>query len=70
VLRAHQLVDTTIRNLDEQAHEALRARAVLEGRTVGEVMHEAIRRYLARCTPEKRSFEKRGPSMFLPGTKT
>ena len=33
-------MDTTIRNLDEQAYKALRARAVLEGRTVGEVINE------------------------------
>lgn len=48
-------MDTTIRNLDEQAYRALRARAVLEGRTVGEVINEAIRAYLARPTPGTRS---------------
>jgi hypothetical protein len=41
-------MDTTVRNLDEQAYRALRARAVLEGRTVGDLMNEAIRAYLAR----------------------
>ena len=41
-------MDTTVRNLDEQAYRALRARAVLEGRTVGELISEAIRSYLAR----------------------
>jgi len=41
-------MDTTVRNLDEQAYRALRARAVLEGRTVGELMSEAIRSYLGR----------------------
>lgn len=39
-------MDTTVRNLDEQAYRALRARAVLEGRTVGELISEAIRAYL------------------------
>lgn len=39
-------MDTTIRNLDEQAYRALRARAVLEGRTVGELISAAIRNYL------------------------
>ena len=43
-------MDTTVRNLDEQAYRALRARAVLEGRTVGELMTEAIRSYLGRGT--------------------
>ena len=41
-------MDTTVRNLDDQAYRALRARAVLEGRTVGDLISEAIRRYLAR----------------------
>jgi plasmid stability protein len=41
-------VDTTIRNLDEDAYRRLRARAVLTGRTTGEVVSEAIRSYLAR----------------------
>ena len=43
-------MDTTVRNLDEQAYRALRARAVLEGRTVGELISEAIRGYLGRCS--------------------
>jgi hypothetical protein len=41
-------MDTTIRNLDEQAYRSLRARAVLEGRPVGQLINEAIRLYLAR----------------------
>ena len=41
-------MDTTIRNLDEYAYRALRARAALEGRTVGDLITEAIRGYLAR----------------------
>jgi plasmid stability protein len=49
-------MDTTVRNLDEQAYRELRARAVLEGRTVGELITEAIRGYLIRAT----NLEKRG----------
>lgn len=49
-------MDTTIRNLDAGAYRALRARAVLEGRTVGELISEAIRAYLARA----RGAEKHG----------
>lgn len=60
-------MDTTIRNLDEQAYKALRARAVLEGRTVGEVINEAIRGYLARPTPGKRSLRDLKPIRFPPG---
>ena len=41
-------MDTTIRNLDEQAYRALRSRAVLEDRTVGDLINEAIRAYLGR----------------------
>ena len=41
-------MDTTVRNLDEQAYRMLRARAVLEGRPVGELISEAMRSYLAR----------------------
>jgi plasmid stability protein len=46
-------MDTTVRNLDEQAYRALRARAVLEGRTVGELINEAIRGYLERGTVKR-----------------
>jgi len=41
-------MDTTIRNLDEAAYRALKARAALSGRTIGETVNEAIRAYLAR----------------------
>lgn len=60
-------MDTTIRNLDEQAYKALRARAVLEGRSVGEVINEAIRGYLARPAPGKRSLREWKPIPFPPG---
>ena len=46
-------MDATVRNLDPQAYRALRARAVLEGRTVGELISEAIRGYLARGTAKR-----------------
>jgi plasmid stability protein len=46
-------MDTTIRNLDEQAYRAIRARAVIEGRTVGDLINEAIRSYIARSTVRK-----------------
>jgi len=45
-------MDTTVRNLNPEAYRSLRARAVLEGRTVGEVITDAIRLYLARVQPE------------------
>ena len=48
-------MDTTVRNLDEQAYRALRARAVLEGRTVGQLISEAIRSYLGRGAAAQRT---------------
>jgi plasmid stability protein len=44
-------VDTTIRNLDEAAYRQLKARAALSGRTIGDVVNDAIRAYLARPEP-------------------
>lgn len=41
-------MDTTIRNLDESAYRALKARAALAGQSIGEAVNEAIRAYLAR----------------------
>ena len=49
-------MDTTVRNLDEKVYRALRARAVLEGRTVGELITDAVRAYLLRAANK----EKRG----------
>ena len=41
-------MDTTIRNLDENAYRALKARAALEDKTMGQMVNEAILAYLAR----------------------
>jgi plasmid stability protein len=46
-------MDTTIRNLDEAAYRALKARAALAGKTIGETLNEAIRAYLGRPAPAK-----------------
>jgi len=40
-------MDRTIRNLDEDIYRQLKARAALRGATVGELMNEAIRTWLA-----------------------
>lgn len=45
-----------IRSLDPKAYRALKARAVLSGRTVGDLMSEAIQIYLAGPDP----FARRG----------
>jgi plasmid stability protein len=41
-------MNTTIRNIDETVYRELKARAALTGKTIGEVLNEAIRAYLAR----------------------
>lgn len=41
-------MDTTIRKLDEAAYRKLKAKAALTGQTIGEMLNEAIRAYLAR----------------------
>lgn len=48
-------MDSTIRNLDERAYRALKASAALEGKTIGEMVNEAIRAYLDRPDPHRRS---------------
>lgn len=62
-------VDTTVRNLDDDAYRALKARAALEGKTVGEAMSDAIRLYLsAPARKRKRSILDAAPIDFGPGT--
>lgn len=46
-------VDTTIRNLDETVYRELKARAAVEGKTIGEAMNAAIRAYLATPDPRR-----------------
>lgn len=64
-------MDTTVRNLDEHAYRELRARAVLEGRTVGELITEAIRGYLVRATslPKRGSLRALKPEQYPAGNK-
>jgi plasmid stability protein len=47
-------MDTTIRNLDETAYRELKARAALSGKPVGELVNEAIRKYLGQQEPRLR----------------
>lgn len=55
-------MNTTIRNIDEKAYRALKARAALSGKTMGEMINEAIQAYLARTE----FFPKRGSLRDLP----
>jgi plasmid stability protein len=62
-------MDTTIRNLDEAAYRALKARAALRGTTIGELVNEAIRLYLAstEAFPKTRSILDKIPVEFPEG---
>ena len=63
-------MDTTIRNLDPKAYRALKARAALLGKTVGEAVNEAIRAYLNRPgnLPKRGSLRDLRPVDFGPGS--
>jgi hypothetical protein len=41
-------MNTTIRNINQAVYRALKAKAALAGKTVGEIVNEAIAAYLAR----------------------
>lgn len=62
-------MDTTIRNLDEDAYRQLKARAALTGRTIGETVNEAIRTYLATPGPYPKAGSLRDlrPLTYPPG---
>ena len=60
-------MDVIIREVDAGAYEELCARAVLEGREVGELIGEAILWYLARPTPGESSFAYAKAIEFPPG---
>jgi plasmid stability protein len=47
-------MDTTLKNLDDQAFEAIRSRAATEGRAVEDLVNDALRLYLRRLAPRAR----------------
>ncbi len=48
-------MDTTIRNLDEKAYRRLKAKAAVEGITVGTAITQAIRSWLEEGKARKKS---------------
>jgi hypothetical protein len=62
-------MDTTIRNLDEAAYRELKARAAVEGKTIGQAVNAAIRDYLATPDPrrKRRSLRDWTPESYPPG---
>ena len=64
-------MDRTIRNLDRGAYRALKARAAAEGKSLGEIVSEAIRAYLARpAVAGGGSLADLRPEDLGPGTET
>ncbi len=63
------IMDTTIRNIDKAAYRALKARAALAGKTIGEMVNEAIRSYLARpdLLPKRGSLRDITPESYPEG---
>ena len=64
-------MDTTIRNLDEGTYRALKARAALSGRTMGEIMNEAMQLFLGQPDPfaQTGSLNDLRPRPYPVGTK-
>ena len=62
-------MDRTIRNLDEDVYRQLKARAALRGATVGELVNEALRAWLARpeATGGRRSLADLRPEPYPDG---
>jgi hypothetical protein len=62
-------MDTTIRNLDEATYRELKARAARTGQTIGELVNEAIRRYLGRPggPPKRGSLRDLRPQAYPKG---
>jgi len=62
-------MDTTIRNIDPKAYQALKARAALQGKNIGEVLTEAIWVYLRRAgaNPQQPSILELGPESYPEG---
>ncbi len=62
-------MDITLRKIDGPLYRGLKARAALEGHTIGEVINEAIRAYLARIEPsrEHRSLRDLQPESYPKG---
>ncbi len=63
-------MDKTIRNLDGRAYRALKARAAAEGKTLGQVVSEAILAYLARPVSGAATLADLVPQDLGPGTET
>ncbi len=65
-IRSGLTMDALIQDLDDSTFRAIRARAALEGRSIGEVATEALRAYLTRTgAAEDRVVSEAGNSSKL-----
>ena len=62
-------MDKTIRNLNKEAYLAIRAKAVLKGKNVGELISEAIEKFLALPEFNKSDFSFQSLSKYKLGKK-
>lgn len=62
-------MNTTIRNIDASTYRALKARAALEGKTIGVAVNEAIRAWLGRPAKGEKhgSLSRLTPRDYPPG---
>jgi plasmid stability protein len=62
-------METTLKNLDDQAFEAIRSRAAAEGRPVEDLVDDALRLYIRRLMPRARtrSLEELRPERYPEG---
>jgi hypothetical protein len=62
-------MDKRIRNIDKATYQALKAQAAISGKTLGEVVNEAIRLYLARpgAFPKRSSLRALKPEIYPKG---
>jgi len=63
------ILEVTVRNLDERAYRELKARAALEGRSIGETLSDAIRFHLRSAPSPQRdgSLADLTPETYPPG---
>jgi len=59
-------MDRMIRNLDPGAYRMLKTRAAAEGRTIGDVLSDAILQYVALPIRKSRARKKKGSLADLP----
>ena len=62
-------MDATIRNLDKATYRLLKARAALSGKTLGEIVNEALQAYLGspKAAVKRRTLRELVPEAYPEG---